>query len=587
MSDNIYKDPEELRKESGIDSPVEKRSKVDKLKLESRGLRGNVLQEMTDESTPNVSEESYQLMKHFGMYQQDDRDTRIERKRAGLDKDFSFMVRTKAPGGKLTPEQYLILDDCATKYSKGSIRLTTRQTIQFHGIGKLRLQGLTQDLNTRLLTTYGACGDVVRNTMCCPVIDLDGRSEWRGREVFETLAQQISDRTLPRTNAFYDVFINGDRENGDVPTFTRRSEVEDIYGEVYMPRKFKIGITVPEDNCVDVFTQDLGIVGIFDEGNLRGYNLMVGGGLGHSHSNKATYPRVASPLAFVEPDDIMAAVDAIITIQRDYGNRLDRKQARLKYLLDNVGLEWFHSEMARRMNMDVAGPVEIPESAWGYDDHLGWHEQSQPGLLYVGVFIENGRIIDLPGLPMRSILRKIVEKFRPTVRLTPQQNLVFGNISEKHRDEIQSMLDDAGLSVGNDGKLSELRRHEISCVALPTCGLALAEAERAMPTLIDKLEELGYGNERISMRMSGCPNSCSRAPASEIGLIGCAPGKYNLYVGGDFEGNRLNQVIGERLLFDDLPGTIGQLIDRWKSERNEGEAFGDWTVRVGVETLKV
>ncbi|MCC5876831.1 MAG: NADPH-dependent assimilatory sulfite reductase hemoprotein subunit [Candidatus Sumerlaeia bacterium] len=588
MADQQYSDPEVIRREQGIDAPLEKKSKVEQLKLSSKGLRGNVLEEMLDESTPNVSNDSYQLMKHFGMYQQDNRDTRIERKRAGLEKDYSFMIRTKVPGGILSAEQYLLLDELAENFSTfKSIRLTTRQTIQFHGVGKHQLQGFVRGLNTRLLTSYGACGDVVRNTMFCPVADIDADPALRGREVFWELGRQISDRTLPRTNSYYDIFIDGEKDDSLSPKFELRSEAEDLYGENYMPRKFKIGITVPEDNCIDVYTQDLGLVAMFDEKRkLQGYNILAGGGLGHSHAKKDSYPRVASPIGFVGPDKIMAAVDGVITIQRDYGNRLDRKRARLKYLLDEVGTDWFHKELARRVGSGIEAYREIDPAAWKAEDHLGWHDQLQPGLHYVGIFIENGRIEDRKGFKMRTALRKVIDKYRPQVRITGQQNIILANIPTKNKRTINSMLLKAGFDLGTEDKLSELRRWEMSCVALPTCGLALAEAERAMPVLITQLEERGFGNESIVMRMSGCPNSCSRAPVAEIGLIGRAPQKYNIYTGGDFEGLRLNELFKENVPFDDLADEIAALFKRWHAERNEGEAFGDWSHRVGVEALK-
>lgn len=584
MSDSTYQDPEQLRQQQGIDSPVESRSKVEKIKLASKGLRGNVLEEINDDSLPAVSEDSIQLMKHFGMYQQDDRDIRAARRKQGLDRDHSFMVRTKVPGGRLTAEQYLVLDDCASQFANGSIRLTTRQTIQFHGVGKGKLQGLAQLLNTRLLTTYGACGDVVRNVMTCPVIDLDPRPEWAGRDVFTELSRQISDRTLPRTTAFYDVFINGERDKELAPTIEVRSQVEDIYGENYMPRKFKIAITTPEDNCIDIFTHDLGIVAIIENGELKGYNFLIGGGMGHGHNKLETYARAASPVAFISPDDVLAAVDAMITIQRDYGNRLDRKNARLKYLVDKVGLDWFREEIGRRLGKTIPDAVPIAADRWGFDDHLGWHEQKQPGLYYVGINVENGRLIDRPGKPVRSVLRKIVEEFAPEVRITGQQNLILANISESNRDKIQKLLDNIELPTSVNGKLSNLRRYGFACVALPTCGLALAEAERALPQLMSLLEEKGHGNERISIRMSGCPNSCSRPPAAELGLIGSGPGKYNIYVGGDFEGTRINKIYKTRVPFEQLPDEIGALIDQWHKEKQENEAFGDWSHRVLVES---
>ncbi len=584
--DSKYTDPDLQIKEVGIQSPLEKRSAVDKLKVASNGLRGNVLNEVLDEENPAVSGDSYQLMKHFGMYQQDDRDVRKERRKQGLDKDYSFMLRTKIPGGLLSAEQYLILDECADQFANGSVRLTTRQTIQFHGVGKQKLQGLSRALNEKLLTTYGACGDVVRNTMYSPIIDITKDPKFSGCEVFIELGRQISDRTLPRTNAFYDIFIDGEKSNEDVPRFELRSPKEDIYGESYMPRKFKIGISIPEDNSSDLFTQDLGIVAIRENGKIKGYNIYVGGGLGHSHSNKKTYARASEAVAYVSPDDILATVDAVITIQRDYGNRLDRKQARLKYLLDAVGPKWFFEEMQRRVGEGkVHAPVEIPESAWEFHDHMGWFEQKQPGQWYVGIYIESGRIIDRPGKPQKKVLKEIIEKFSPGVRVTPQQNLILTHIDEAYKEEIDQKLRDAGFLSTDAGNLSQLRRDQISCVALPTCGLALAEAERAMPTLMDQLEEKGYGDLRVGIRMSGCPNSCSRPPAAELGIIGCAPDKYNIYVGGDYEGTRINQLFKEKVTFEELANEIAALFDRWKKEANDGEAFGDWSYRLGVEKL--
>lgn len=587
MPDKQYRDPEELRSEQGIDAPLEKKSKVERLKASSEGLRGNVLEEMLDPEKPAVSEESYQLMKHFGMYQQDDRDVRKERRRAGLEKDYSFMIRTKIPGGLATADQYLIMDDVATRHTKGSIRLTTRQTIQFHGVGKEALRGVCRDLNRELLNTYGACGDVVRNNMSCPVADIDADPVLAGRGVFNELARQISDRYLPRSAAWYDIFIDGERQKELETRVKLRDETEDVYGATYMPRKFKIGITVPEDNCVDVFSQDLGIVALIEDGVLQGYNILAGGGLGFSHSKAETYPRLATPVAFALPEDIMLAVDAVVTIQRDYGNRLDRKQARLKYLLDQVGPEWFHEEMVRRSGGRLQAARPIDPARWEMRDHLGWHEQRQPGLHYVGIFIENGRIVDKPGDPMRTKLRAIVEKFRPQVRITPQQNLILANISTKHRKEVDAMLRDGGFQTAvKRGGLSELRRNEMACVALPTCGLALAEAERTLPGLIGQLEGMGHGKERVSIRMSGCPNSCSRPPMAEIGIIGCAPNKYHLYLGGDFEGMRLNRLFEERVPYEELAPRIGGLLRRWKKERDPDEAFGDWCNRLGFEALR-
>lgn len=584
MAKKVYTDPEEQRREAGVDAPIEELSKIEKLKLSSHGLRGQVAEELADENTPNVSDDSYQLMKHFGMYQQDDRDTRIERKRAGLDKEWSFMIRTKIPGGVATAEQYLAMDAVAGKYANGTIRLTTRQTIQFHGVIKGTLKPLVTDLNTTLLSTYGACGDVVRNTMADPVADISPDPIYRCADEMIEMAKRISDRYLPKSCGYYDIFIDDENLTEQLAPKATRDEIEDVYLDLYMPRKFKIGITVPENNSVDIFTQDLGLVALQDEnGKLYGYNILAGGGLGHGHGKKETFPRAADPICFVKPEDVLDAVHAVITIQRDYGNRQDRKQARLKYVLHNFGVEWFKKTMEERVGKPLDPPVEIGEHDWGYDDHVGWHEQKD-GLLYLGIFIENGRIKDTAEHQQRTAIRQVVEKFRPQVRITPQQNIVLSHIKPEDKEVIQSILESAHISTGN-GWLSNLRKHEIACVALPTCGLALAESERVLPNLIDELEKLGHGEEKIHIRMSGCPNSCSRAPMSEIGIIGRAPGKYNLYLGGDYEGTRTNTIYKETMKFEELAPEISRLIKKWRAERNEGEAFGDYCHRIGVEAL--
>ncbi len=572
---------EQILRERGLHAPDEKKSKVEQIKARSSNLRGAVFEEITDASRGDVSEDSLQLMKHFGMYQQDNRDTRIERRRAGEEKDFSFMIRTKVPGGVLSPEQYLVLDDIADQFGNGSLRLTTRQTIQFHGVGKTRLRDLVQVLNTRLLTTYGACGDVVRNTMSCPVADIDGTPGWRGRESFPQIAREISERFLPKSAAYYEIFVNGERAHGVAPRVALpHDETDELYGTTLLPRKFKIGLTIPEDNCVDVFTQDLGIVAIRDsEERIEGFNLIVGGGLGASHSRPNTFPRLGDALVFVQPDELLDTIEQIILIQKDFGNRLDRKNARIKYLIAELGIEWMAGELSRRLGREIEAPRHIPESAWQTHDHLGWHEQRQTGLLYAGVFIENGRLRE-----QRGAIREIVERFGVQVRLTGQQNLILANVREKDQSEVDRILKAHGISIGGGG-LSQLRRNEMSCVSLPTCGLALAEAERYSPALIGQLEELGFGDEDVTIRISGCPNSCSRAPAAEIGLLGCAPGKYNLYIGGSPHGVRLNHLYREKVTSEELPGEIARLLQHWREQRNSGERFGDFAHRIGVDAF--
>ena len=581
MSDKQYKDPAWVRANQGIDAPLENKVKNEALKLASHGFRGQVLEQITDPSLVAVTEDSNNLMKHFGMYQQDNRDTRNERKRAGLDKEYSFMIRVKTVGGVASADQYLVSDAVCERYGNGTMRLTTRQTIQFHGVVKGNLQPMMTEMAKLDVVSYGACGDVVRNVCCNPIADISPDPIYSTAAELLQLGLTINQKYLPKSHAYYDIFITDPETNEKIGP--KEDEEETTYGLTYMPRKFKIALTVPENNSVDVFTNDLGIVALRNpDGTLKGYNILVGGGMGSSHNNKETFPRAADMVAFVKPEDVLDAVDAVITIQRDYGNRTDRKRARLKYVLDELGPRWFHEEMERRAGktFDDAQPIDN----WGYDDHLGWHKQKD-GKLYVGIFIENGRIADTPGKNLRTALRELIAKYRPQVRFTAQQNIVLSHIDPKDQPAIEAALKAAGISSGSDS-LSNLRRHEIACVALPTCGLALAESERVLPTLIDKLEELGYGDEKVHIRMSGCPNACSRAPMSEIGLIGRAPGKYNLYLGGDYEGLRANILFKETVTFDQLPGEIGRLLGRWRAERTPGEAFGDYTLRVGFEALK-
>lgn len=581
MADKLYKDPETHRREVGIDAPLEKKSKNEQLKAASHGFRGDVLQQITDPSLVAVTEETNNLMKHFGMYQQDNRDTRNERKRAGLDKDYSFMIRVKTVGGVASAEQYLVSDAVCEKFGNGTMRLTTRQTIQFHGVVKGNLQPLATELAKLNVVSYGACGDVVRNVCCDPIADISTDPIYSAAGDLLSIGLAINKKYLPKSHAYYDIFVTDPETNEKVTP--KEDEEETTYGLTYMPRKFKIALTVPENNSVDVFTHDLGIVALRNpDGSLKGYNITVGGGMGSSHGNKETFPRAADLVAFVKPEDVMAAVDAVITIQRDYGNRTDRKRARLKYVLDDLGPRWFHEEMERRIGKQLEDALPIDN--WGYDDHLGWHRQKD-GNLYVGIFIENGRIADTAEKKLRTALRELIAKYRPQVRFTAQQNIILSHIDPKDQQAIEGDLRAAGISSGN-GWLTNLRRHEIACVALPTCGLALAESERVLPTLIDKLEEMGFGDEKVHIRMSGCPNACSRSPMSEIGLIGRAPGKYNLYLGGDYEGLRANILFKETVTFEQLPIEIGRLLTRWRAERQEGEAFGDYTLRVGFEALK-
>ncbi len=547
-------------------------SHVEEIKVENPGLGGILFEEVPDLSTPRVTEEAYQLLKFHGSYQQDDRDQRQQRKKAKLDRAWQFMIRTKFPGGRLTAEQYLLADELADKYANGTLRITTRQCFQFHGVGKENLKPLIKELNERWITTYGACGDVARNVTTCPVADLlPGHSH-----DLQALAQQISDRFLPESTAYYELWLDGEKVLIDgTKAAVHTNRVESFYGPNYMPRKHKIALGMPNDNCVDLFTNDLALEAIQDEdGTLRGFNLVAGGGLGSTHGKRETFPRLGDKIGFVTPEQMMDAVDAASAIYRDEGDRANRKHARLKYLLEDRGVEWFQDELANRLGWRLPPAVEVPH--YEVHDHLGWQEQVDGNWL-VGIWVENGRIKG----SQREGLRKIVEQTGADVRLTPQQNIVLVNIAQKDKARVDTLLATYGMSIGC-GELSPLRRYAMACPALPTCGLAVAEAERYLPDVIGELEQRGYGDDRVWIRMSGCPNSCSRPPSAEIGIIGRSLGLYNVYVGGSFEGTRLATLYRPDVRAANLVDVLAETLDQWRSERAEGEAFGDWANRTLV-----
>lgn len=547
-----------------------KRTKDEEIKEKSNYLRGTIKEELKKDSS-HFEHDDTKILKFHGIYQQDNRDTRQERIAKKLDKEYIFMIRTKLPGGELTPKQYLKLNEIADKYANKTLRITTRQTIQFHGVIKGDLQKTLNEINKELIVTYGGCGDVVRNVMACPVCDIDptynlNLGEW---------ARKISDYFLPRSTAYYEIWVND--EKIEVPDL-----IEPIYGKTYLPRKFKIGIAMENDNCTDIFTQDIGIIAIKEKSNLIGFNILVGGGLGHTHNKPETYPRLGSELCFVTPDKLLTTLEGIVTIQRDFGGRADRKHARMKYLIDDKGLDWFKNELEKRIGFKLEKfTTNIDYTPF---DHLGWHKQVND-TWYLGLFIENGRICDRDKRKTKSALKEIIQKFRPNIRLTPQQNIILTNINEKNKGEINKELEKAGVFIVNKN-LSTLRRNSLACVALPTCGLALAEAERALPGIIDRLEELGFGNEKISIRMSGCPNSCSRPPVAEIGVVGMSANKYVIHIGGHFNGTRLNKIYKENVPSEEIVHEIYKLIRTYKEKKKGDESFGNFATRLGVENLK-
>lgn len=553
-------------------SEPKKLSKVEEQKQDSQGLAGNIPEFLAGDAV-HMDDYGYQILKHHGSYQQDNRDVRAERKRAKLDKDWIFMIRAKIPGGRMTAEQYLGMDEIARKYTYGSLRITTRQGIQFHGIGREHLKDMIAAINRTGLSTLGACGDVNRNSMTCPVCDLEERAPLD----MDGLVAHIADHFAPRSSAYWEIWCDGERLGKKVEP-TRE---EPLYGKVYLPRKFKIGIATPEDNCIDLYTNDAGIEVVHEGGRIKAYDLIVGGGLGFKMSKTETYPKLGTRIARCAPDEILGVVEAILTIQRDFGDRTNRDHARLKYTLEDMGVEAFQAELYRRVGRQL--PQAGPMPNYQVHDHLGWH-RAKDGSWYLGVRVQNGRVQDAGDMRVQTGLRTLVERFRPQVRNTPQQNIVLAGIREEDREAVDGLCREYGIA--SIDSLSPLRRRSAACPALPTCGLALAESERAIPALLEQIEALGSGGHMIEFRMTGCPNSCARTPTAELGVVGRGPGKYAIYAGGSPQGTRLAEQIEEKVEFEQLAEALHRLIQRWRGEATEGEAFGDWSHRAGIERLR-
>lgn len=547
-----------------------KKSRAEIVKENSQGLRGTIAAELGEDAR-HFASENVQLLKFHGIYQQDDRDLRAGLRAEGKDRKYFFMIRTKNPGGgELSPEQWEILNRVSQQHANGTLRITTREDIQFHGVGKENLKAAIALLNSELISTYGACGDGNRNTMACPVANIRKGSVFDGQAV----AREITKHLGFKSPAYYEIWLDGEKITAD--------ETETIYGGAYLPRKFKIGIAYPDDNCIDVYTHDIGIVPLLDGMEIAGFTVLVGGGMGSTHGKKETFPRLGEPLGSVTTHRLLEVVTRIVEFQRDHGNRGDRSRARLKYVVEDWGIELVRAEIEARLGWKLAAarPVCFPHG----ELHLGWHEQNEPGRWYVGIFVENGRIKDTEGCAMLTGLREIVRRFRPAVRLTPSQDLILSGIPEEQVGLLQGALKD--YRIPTDKQVSNLRRHALACPALPTCGLAITEAERRLPYLIDALEGLGYGDEEIRIRISGCPNSCSRPPTAEIGLIGRSKNKYNIYVGGSPQGTRLAQLYAEAVEPPDLIREIARLIDIYRVHRQPQEHFGDFCHRMDVAKLR-
>lgn len=546
-------------------------SDVEHIKIKSNYLRGSLEETLQDPITGSIPEDDNRLMKHHGSYMQDDRDLRNERQKQKLEPAYQFMLRVRASGGIVTPEQWLMMDRVAQKYANGTIRLTTRQSFQLHGVIKWNLKNTIREVNDAMLSTLAACGDVNRNVMCNPNPD---QSEVHG-EVYEW-AKRVSVHLDPRTRAYHEIWLDGEK----VVDSLEGVEQEPIYGPVYLPRKFKIGVAVPPSNDIDVFSQDLGLIAIVEDGRLLGFNIAVGGGMGMTHGDPKTYPQVAKVIGFCRPEQVIDVAEKTVTIQRDYGDRAVRKHARFKYTIDDRGIDWFIGELHARLGwqLEEARPYRFDH----HGDRYGWVKGSN-GKWHFTLFIENGRVKDEGDCQLMTGLREIAKVHTGDYRLTGNQNLIIGNVSSQSKKKIEKLI--AQYRITDGAHYSALRRNSMACVALPTCGLAMAESERYLPELLGKIEllldEAGLREDEIVVRMTGCPNGCARPMLAELSFIGKAPGKYNMYLGGGFAGQRLNKLYRENIGETEILRELGPIISRYAKERDEGERFGDFSIRAG------
>lgn len=548
-----------------VSQPLDRLGPDERMKDASNFLRGTIAEGLLDRITGAVpSADDVKLMKFHGIYQQDDRDLRDERRRQRLEPAYQFMIRVRLPGGSCTPAQWLRLDELARSHGGDTLRITTRQTFQFHWVLKDSLRPIIRGLHETLLDTIAACGDDSRGVMC--TVDPLGS---RFHAEVAAMAKQVSDHIIPKTRAYHEIWY------GDEPVASSESE-EPFYGRTYLPRKFKIGFALPPSNDIDVYSQDLGFIAIGGPDGLEGFNVVIGGGMGRTDGAPRTYPRLATLIGYIPAARVFACADAVMSVQRDYGDRKDRQRARFKYTIDDKGLKWVKAEIEQHMGTSFEEPRAFSFASNG--DAFGWSE-THDGRHHRTLFIQNGRL-DLKWL---GALRDVARIHTGGFRLTPNQNLIIAGVSGEERAAIDALL--AEHCLGQEA-VSPLRRNAIACVALPTCGLAMAESERYLPGLLDKIEALlgdhGLAGEPITVRMSGCPNGCSRPYIAEIGLTGRAPGKYNLYFGGGFHGERLNAMVRENIGEEEILDVLNETFGRYAREREPGEPFGDFTIRAGI-----
>ena len=548
----------------------------ERLKLESDYLRGTIVEDIKDTMTGGFTPDNYQLIRTHGMYQQDDRDIRAERQKQKLEPLHTVMLRARMPGGIISPTQWLAIDKFAQdKTLYGSIRLTTRQTFQFHGVLKPNIKLMHQTLNDYGIDSIATAGDVNRNVLCTsnPV-----ESELH-QQAYDW-AKKISEHLLPKTRAYAEIWLNGEKiEGGD------ESEVEPILGKSYLPRKFKTTVVIPPQNDIDVHANDLNFVAIAEAGQLVGFNVLVGGGLAMTHGDKSTYPRKADDLGFVPLDKTLDVAAAVVTTQRDWGNRVNRKNAKTKYTLDRVGVDVFKAEVEKRAGVEFAESKPYEFTSRG--DRFGWVKGIE-GKHHLTLFVESGRLLDTPEKPVKTGMAEIAKVHKGDFRMTANQNIIIAGVAEQDKAHIEQLARQYGLL---EDTTTAQQKNSMACVAFPTCPLAMAEAERYLPSLVDNVEKLlvkhGIGEEHIILRVTGCPNGCGRAMLAEIGLVGKGPGKYNVYLGGNVGGTRIPKLYQENQTEQEIIAAIDELIARWVNERHldsEGnaEVFGDFVIRAGI-----
>lgn len=547
-------------------------SEVEQIKISSNYLRGSIEESLADSVTGAVADSDIQLLKFHGTYQQDDRDLRLERRRLKLEPAYSFMIRARLPGGVCNSSQWLALDTLAQDYANNSIRLTTRQAFQLHGVIKKNLKPTIAAMNQALISTLSACGDVSRNVMCSPNPELSSVHS----AVFD-LSRQVALELAPQTRAYHEIWLDGEKLEQDSEV------VEPLYGNTYLPRKFKIGFAVPPDNDVDVFSQDLGFIAIVEEGRLLGFNVAVGGGMGATHGDASTFPRLGDVLGFCTPEQVVDVAKTIVTIQRDHGNREERKQARFKYTVDRLGIPWLAAEVDKRLADDYQqSGLQQP---WpfvfeGNGDRYGW-QQTANGDWMLLLFIENGRVSDQEEYQLMTAMRTLAKQYDLEFRITPNQNLMIAGVTSAEKNSIDELLNSYGVIT--ERQHSALRLHSMACVGFPTCALAMAESERYLPDFVGRLEEevstLGLYDVPVTVRMTGCPNGCARPYIAEIGLVGKAPGRYNLYLGASFVGDRLGTQVLDNADEATILDTLKPLLAGYAEQRQSGERFGDYLHR--------